>query len=1420
MTDRLARVVSRLQNLPSISLPTDYPRPTGGNKLIEAAHVAELSGQTATSLMRLALYTENEEDEDEDEGAQIQQPSAFHLLLAAFVVLLHRYTGDTDIVIGSSSATARDPLVLRLAVDPSDLFWAIVRRVQQVEFEAESEAVPFEKLTRALSKGDDGLDAPIFRVRFFDETDEPKDNFIRTTNLTSDLTIFVTRPPATTRTALAPRISLRILYNSLLFSQTRISCIIDQLSVLLRKVSTNPLAPVGSVPLLTPSQKSNLPIPTADLNWCGWKGAITDVFSHNARTRPDRPCVVQSIPAPSLEEPQTTITYTYGQIRRAANILAHHLIAGGVQREEVVMVYAHRSVDLVVAVMAVLKAGATFSVIDPAYPPSRQTIYLQVAQPRGLVVLKGAGKINPTVRDFLSTELKIRVEVPALEILRDGTIHGGAGVDGVDVLAHQVPLADVDPNVILGPDSIGTLSFTSGSTGIPKGVKGRHYSLTHFFPWMGKRFGLDENSKFTMLSGIAHDPIQRDMFTPLFFGAQLHVPTIDDIGTPGRLAEWMANSEVAVTHLTPAMGQLLSAQATRQIPTLQNAFFVGDILTKRDCLRLQSLAANVRIINMYGTTETQRAVSYFAIPPLSEDPSFLATQKDIMPAGQGMVDVQLLVVNRNDRNVPCAIGEVGEIYVRSGGLAEGYLDPAATAEKFVMNWFSSDAPPRQDTIRHPANGLAGPESLYWKGIRDRMYRSGDLGRYLPDGTVECTGRADDQVKIRGFRIELGEIDTHLSQHPLVRENVTLVRRDKDEEKILISYFVPLDGPGLDGFASEAPEDEGGLVAGMKRYRRLIKNIREYLKTKLPSYSVPSIIVPLKRMPLNPNGKIDKPAQASNVPTSTKAANPTEQKMRGIWASILPNPPSPIPLDESFFDLGGHSILATRLIFEIRKVFVVNAPMGLIFEQPTIAGLVAAVEALRNADLGLAYQPTPITSATGQLLGVPGAEAPKKATAAPLEYGQDYIKLLEKLKPSYPSLPSDFYDHPLTVFLTGATGFLGAFVLKDLLSREDRVKKVICLVRGSDQAKALTRLREGSTDRGVWDEKWVQEGRLEVVTGDLGIESFGLDQETWGRVAAEADVVLHNGALVHWVYPYDRLRAPNVLATLTAMDLASSGKPKALVFVSSTSAIDTEHYVNLSETIAHGTSGLKGISEADDLEGAKSSLKTGYGQTKWVSEKLLLEAGKRGLNGHILRPGYVVGDSNTAVTNTDDFIWRMVKGCIQLGLVPNINNTINMVPVDHVALCTSLAAVSPLPDAALSVLHIQAHPLPTFNSMLSSLVKYGFATEPCEYLVWRRKLEQHVMETQDNALFPLLHFVLDDLPTSTKAPELDTSNTNTLLEQHSGEMVKTVDGDLMGLYLAWLTGAGFLPQPSLATPERQLPQLANAGSIKAAGRSGI
>ncbi|KAN0127247.1 alpha-aminoadipate reductase [Lactarius tabidus] len=1416
-SDALPRIVARLKNLPSISLPTDYPRPSDAQRFVEAAYVAELPEQTSLSLLKLALYSENS-FEDEDDLAIANRPSAFHLLLSAFTVLLHRYTGETDLVIGSSSASAKDPLILRLSVDPNDPFWAVVKNIQQTEREAEQDCLPYETVVRALEKDKDDVPETfksIFRVRFFDETDAQKENFIRPASLTSDLTIFVTRPLASIHASIAPRISLRILYNSLLFTGARISCIVDQLSVLLRRVAPYPLSSIGSISLLTPLQQAHLPDPTADLNWCDWKGAITDVFSRNARRFPLRPCVIQSVPSSDLDKLQERRYYSYGTIHRASNILAHHLISGGVKPGDIVMVYAHRSVDLVVAVVATLKAGAAFSVIDPAYPPSRQTIYLRVAQPRGLIVLKDAGTINPTVRAFVSSELQICVEVPALELCADGAIRGGFDGSGSDVLFPQSSKGGLDPDIVLGPDSIATLSFTSGSTGIPKGVKGRHYSLTHFFPWMGDKFNIGETSRFTMLSGIAHDPIQRDMFTPLFFGAELHVPTFDDINTPGRLAEWMANSEVTVTHLTPAMGQLLSAQAACQIPSLLSAFFVGDVLTKRDCTRLQSLAANVRIVNMYGTTETQRAVSYFAIPSILEDSTFLTTQKDIMPAGQGMVDVQLLIVNRIDKNVPCAIGEIGEIYVRSGGLAEGYSDPDSTAEKFVVNWFST-ATERHDTLLQPPNGaLPGPETTHWKGIRDRMYRSGDLGRYLPNGTVECTGRADDQVKIRGFRIELGEIDTHLSQHRLVRENVTLVRRDKDEEKVLVSYFVPLGGPDLDGFTSDLP-DEGGILGGIRRYKRLIKDIREHLKKKLPNYSIPSLFIPLKRMPLNPNGKIDKPALPFPDTAQASAPDPrpqggihtastTEETMRAIWSQILPSAPSPIPLDESFFDLGGHSILATRLIFEIRRTFVVNAPLDLIFDRPTISALSTAIDSLRNADLGL-------TGATENILV--GNHKEDSHPNENSDYSRDFDALCSMLRPSYPQPSLSSVGNPVTVFLTGATGFLGGFILRALLSRE-MVKKVICIVRSSTDAKATDRLRQSASDSGVWDEGWVQTARLEVLCGDLDKDAFGLDPQVWDRVAKEADVVLHNGALVHWVYPYERLRSANVLGTLRAIEFAYLGKPKQFIFVSSTSAIDTEYYVRLSDSLS--LDGEGGVSEDDPLEGSRNGLKTGYGQSKWVSEKLLFEAGKRGLNGYIIRPGYIVGDTGTAVTNTDDFIWRLVKGCVQLKLVPDINNTINMVPVDHVAFCITQAAVSPPPGLGMTVLHMQARPLPTYNFIFSSLTRYGFQVERCEYLIWRRELERHVMEVQDNALYPLLHFVLDDLPTSTKSPHLDDSNMRTLLRGHEVKGDQTVSDQSVAKYLSWLVLAGFLPKPSLPGGSL-LPEL-GGGSRKPLGRSG-
>lgn len=281
------------------------------------------------------------------------------------------------------------------------------------------------------------------------------------------------------------------------------------------------------------------------------------------------------------------------------------------------------------------------------------------------------------------------------------------------------------------------------------------------------------------------------------------------------------------------------------------------------------------------------------------------------------------------------------------------------------------------------------------------------------------------------------------------------------------------------------------------------------------------------MPLNPNGKIDKPAlpfpdtaqAATAEPHRGPSATPTEETIRGIWSRILPNPPSPIPLDESFFDVGGHSILATRLIFEIRKAFLVEAPLGLVFDSPTIGALAASVDEIRTADLGFASKDGDTTAATTPTspTSLTSTDLTKalKRTAAPrrVPYGEDYENLLLKLRPLYPAFPADYSSRPLTIFLTGATGFLGAFILRDLLSRPDRVKKVICLVRAPDANKALDRLRDAVTGRGVWNEDWVKTSRLEAVRGDLDQDLFGLEQSAWDHVADDADAVVHNGALV-------------------------------------------------------------------------------------------------------------------------------------------------------------------------------------------------------------------------------------------------------------------------------------------------------------------
>ncbi|KAI8911192.1 hypothetical protein DFJ77DRAFT_549925 [Powellomyces hirtus] len=1396
----------RLANLTELLLPTDYPRPMP-NRIVEAEQVLAIPEHISLAILQLSLAanqhaasppTSPNSPSGRPAAAAALSVSPFTILLAAFAVLLHKYTGEEDITVGSSSQSS-NPLVLRFPVTSASSVQTVIQTVLQAEQDAAANEVPFRDLLDALfpqtqEQRDASAHQPSpFKVRFFNLTDTNADTLSSTTTTSSacDITIFISQEPTLRR--LLP-IDIRVVYNSVLFANDRITDMLEQLQLLLEAAAQDVNAPIGNLSLVTEKSRQVIPDPTGDLQWDKFEGAITDIFARNARAHPDRTCVVESRDAAAaLDAPLRE--FSYQVINEASNVLAHHLIRNGIKREDVVVLYSYRGVDLVVAVMGVLKAGAIFSVIDPAYPPSRQNVYLSVARPRGLVVLEKAGELHAQVRTYIKENLDIICTVPALTIADDGALTGGLGPNGDDVFSSEQSQKATEPGLVLGPDSPSTLSFTSGSTGIPKGVQGRHFSLTHFYPWMKETFQMSENERFTMLSGIAHDPIQRDIFTPLFLGAQLRIPTSEDIGNPGRLAEWMAHHGITVTHLTPAMGQLLSANATTPIPTLRHAFFVGDVLTKRDVLRLQYLAPNTHVVNMYGTTETQRAVSYMAIPPSNKNPGFLSELKDIMPAGKGMKNVQLLVINGSGKL--CGIGEVGEIYVRSSGLAEGYLDAKASAEKFVVNPFNPSTSPQTTP--------AGQQWPYYLGPRDRCYRTGDLGRYLPDGSVECTGRADDQVKIRGFRIELKEIDTHLSQCEGVRENVTLVRRDKDEEKVLISYIVPTD-----------PTEDVGT---------LIRSVRDRLKSKLANYAVPGVIVPLKRMPLNPNGKVDKnalpfpdtallPAPAAALADAT-ALTPMQNSIRDIWGAVLNQAPASIPIDDNFFDLGGHSILATRLVFSIRKTMKVDdLPLGIVYREPTVRGMSAEIERIRNRELGLADSAPQAAS---------DVESDAEMEEDVVDYAADLDVLLDEsiTASRLPALKLPILDgQPKTFFLTGVTGFLGAFILSELLKRypDCRVK---ALVRAKTATAAIDRMRQNGSRYLVWNEAWVTSGQVSAVCGDLASDRLGLTEPQWTELCEQTDIVIHNGALVHWVYPYHKLRAPNVLGTLWALRLATTHHLKPIHFVSSTSVLDTPHYIKNPEIA---------VSESDDLEGARTGLRSGYGQTKWVAEKLVMRARAAGVPATIIRPGYIVGDSTTGVCNTDDFLWRMLKGCIQLGKVPRIANVVNMCPVDYVAAITVAVATndacvpssSPSQDGArpdIGVVHCYNPDPVKFDDMFAQLLAAGYAVDPTDYIHWRTALMELTLagpalakdeDPEDrNALYPLLHFVLDDLPTSTKAPALDTANARIVAAGAAAteQPVECASFRTLGLlYVAFLVHAGFLPQPPPPPP----PQALNGG----------
>ncbi|HEX3145168.1 MAG TPA: condensation domain-containing protein, partial [Pyrinomonadaceae bacterium] len=657
--------------LPVLDLPTDRPRPPM-QTFAGACEVAMLSPELTRSLRRLSQRA----------GATL-----FMTLLAAFKVLLHRLSGQQDIIVGSPITnrphTETESLIglflnnlaLRSDLSGNPNFLEMLSRVRQTALDAYSnQDVPFEKLIEELKPERDLSRTSIFQVYFnlFSFSDDIPlpgggrtsfvDAWLQTEETLSkfDLTLYAGVDDDS--------LKLAFVYNTDLFARARVAEMMRQLTDLLTQIIDRPDEQIGAYSLVTSASRNLLPDPTVALN-AHQPEPITSLFSRQAQRQPS---------AAAVSDARETLTYQ--EVEARSNQLANFLLIQGIRKGDVVAIYAHRSAPLVGAILGVLKAGAAFTIVDPMNPPARSIECLGSASPHTFIHMEAAGRLPDALDRFVDS-----LKCGRLGIATDGSC---------DAIAE---CSTADPDVQIDKDDLAYIAFTSGSTGTPKGVMGRHGSLTLFTNWAVEKFGLNDSDRFCMFSGLAHDPLHRDIFTPLQLGGRLFIPDQALLQTPGRMRSWMRNHQITVANLTPAMAQLLCEQADdERIDSLRYSFFVGDVLTQRDVDRLKQLAPAVTCINLYGATETQRAVGYF-VP--SAAPGHGLT-KSILPLGTGIKDVQLLVLNQ--QQALCGVGELGEICFRSPHVAKGYLgDEALTAARFVGNPFTNDP-------------------------SDRLYRTGDL----------------------------------------------------------------------------------------------------------------------------------------------------------------------------------------------------------------------------------------------------------------------------------------------------------------------------------------------------------------------------------------------------------------------------------------------------------------------------------------------------------------------------------------------------------------------------------------------------------------------------------------------------------------------------------------------------------------------
>jgi len=910
-----------LEGITVLELPTDRRRPTELSSA-GARETVELPESLTTELKELS----------ERLGVTL-----FMTLVAAFNVLLYRYTGQEDVSIGTPVANRNRPelqgliglfvntLVLRTDLSGNPTFRDLLCRVRETCLAAYvRQDLPFERLVEELHPDRELSRNPLFQVMFVLHNAPQVDPEIfglrwRRIEVESETAKFdLTLALVETR----GRLQGSIEYSTDLFDRATIERMAGHWQTLLHGIVADPNRPIATLPLLTAPERHQLLVTWNDTAADYPKDScIHELFENQVERTPNR--VALQFNGAEM---------TYKELNQRANQIAYSLIALGVGPKKLVGIYVERSLEMVVSLLAILKTGGAYVPLDPIYPHGRLLFMMQDSKASVLL----------TSRKLLAKFPKHNGTSIALDDPRSFS-------DQKDSNPRNRPKAD-DPAYVI---------YTSGSTGMPKGVIALHRGAVNRMAWMWRAYPFEANAKSCVKTSLSFVDSVWEIFGPLLQG----VPTLiipDEVGQDIRsLVRTLAEHRVTRIVLVPSLLRAILDERPNlqeELPHQMIWTSSGEHLPRALVDKFQKSLPNHILLNLYGSSEVSADVTCMDLRN--------AVRGSVISIGRPISNTKIYLLDAQRQPVP--IGISGELYVGGAGLARGYLNrPDLTAEKFVAD---------------PFDGESGR----------RLYRTGDLARYRSDGNIEFLGRADNQVKIRGHRIELGEIEAVLNRHPTVRESVVVAQDAILEEQ---------QGPDDPKFPTrteqsrniENPEYDKRLIAFVVPTQQRcapISELRDFLKQNLPDCMVPSFFIPMKALPLTPNGKIDRSA----LPPPDPSRHPLDRAFREtkteiealvaqVWREVLKL--DKLGVGDNFFELGGHSLLAVQIVSKLGDAFNQQIPLRTVFEAPTVAAFAGKVESIGRK--ALTRELPPIAHIAG-------------ADKAPLSLSQEQLWYLDRIMP--------------------------------------------------------------------------------------------------------------------------------------------------------------------------------------------------------------------------------------------------------------------------------------------------------------------------------------------------------------------------------------------------------------------------------------